>query len=91
MRTVKWCEGVKNMVSKRDARKDVNTFMRNGRFEARKSNFTLLAKRAGIGGWREAIDAVVNKNDTEIAKTNLAVGDPFILTKSELRRAADLL
>jgi len=47
MKTVKWHEGVSSMVSKRDARKPITVLAGQG-FSARKSNFSLIAKRAGL-------------------------------------------
>jgi len=79
------------MISKQDAKKEVTTLMADGGFKARKSNFTLLATRAGLGGWKNAVEAIVSKKDVNMAKNNLSGNDIFWLTKAELRRAADLL
>lgn len=91
MKTVKWHKGVRNMISKRDAKKEITTFMIDGSFKATKSNFTLLATRSGIGGWKNAVDAIVNQNDRSMAKRTISDTGLFWLTKNELRRAANLL
>lgn len=92
MKTVKWHTGVKNMVSKRDAKKSIDDLMPDGdMFCATRANFTLLATRAKIGGWKKAVDAIVNKSDKDFAYKNITNGEAFLLNKTELRRAADLL
>lgn len=91
MKTVKWHKGVINMISKRDAKADIMTITAGQGLVASKSNFTLLATRAGIGGWKDAVNAVVSKNDREFAIKNLQNNENFCLNKTELRRAADLV
>lgn len=90
MKTVKWHTGVKNMQNKRDANREVTTFMSDGGFKATRSNFTMLATRSGLGGWKDAVDAIVNKKERSMAKNTINDVGLFWLNKSELRRAADL-
>jgi len=90
MKTVKWINGVSSMINKTEARKDINELMRDNTFPASRRHFTMLAKNAGLKGWKNAVKAIVKKSDIEIANTNLSTGDCFHLNKTELRRAADL-
>jgi len=89
-KTVKWHTGVHNMVNKTEARKDIHSLMKGNTFRASKSNFTLLSSRYNLGGWKNAVSAIVNKTDVDIAQANLATGSTFCLNKTELRRAANL-
>jgi hypothetical protein len=91
MRTIKWHKGVRNMQNKRDAKLDIKEVMSDEGFKASRAHFILLSTRAGLGGWKKAVEAVVIKTDIEMAKHNLYQNDIFWLTKAELRRAADLV
>jgi len=91
MKTVKWVKGLEGMLNKNEAKGDVYRHMNSETFPAEKRNFSMLAKRSGIKGWRNAVLAIVNKNDTDDAINLISGGDTFCLNKTELRRAANLV
>ena len=91
MKTVKWVSGVESMISKKEARKEIGALMNGESFPAEKRHFVLLSKRAGLTGWKNAVHLVGVKSDKEVVYSLLNSGSHILLSKSNLRRAADLV
>ena len=90
-KNVKWHSGVKNMVSMRSFDNCIKDVSHHGHLKAYKSDFILLSKRAGLGGWKNAVTAVVNRPYVDDAVESFSNGGFYRITKSELRKAATLL